>query len=271
MKMSTSKEHKHNTKSKDTEKITIVITTYNEADSIVDCIRSAKLLTSSIILIDTESHDDTVAKAKSEGVPTYSFPYSRYVEPVRAFAIAQVQTEWAFILDADERITQVLADKIKQAILDPSFTHYAIARKNIFAGKKWLTHGGWYPDYVLRLISKKHFLGWPETIHSTPKIAGQKGFIRSPLEHYFHPNLENMVAKTALYEDIESQLLFEANKPVQVSTFFRKFFGELFRRLIKNRGYQDGAYGIIESIYQAYSKTLTYIFLYEKKQKSTSV
>jgi glycosyltransferase involved in cell wall biosynthesis len=222
-------------------------------------------------LIDTESSDETVSKAKREKISVFTFPYSRYVEPVRAFAIAQVQTEWVFILDADERITAPLAEKIRQAIQDPEFSHYAIARKNIFAGKKWLTHGGWYPDYVLRLISKKHFLGWPKSIHSTPQIAGKKGFIRSPLEHYFHPNLENMVAKTALYEDIESQLLFEANKSVQVKTFFRKFFGELFRRLIKNRGYQDGTYGIIESIYQAYSKTLTYVFLYEKKQKSTSV
>ena len=74
-----------------------------------------------------------------------------------------------------------------------------------------------------------------------------------------------MVEKTLLFEDIESDLLYEANKKVTIFTFFRKFLGELYRRLIKHPGFMDGTVGIIECIYQAYSKTITYLFLYEKK------
>jgi hypothetical protein len=77
-----------------------------------------------------------------------------------------------------------------------------------------------------------------------------------------------MAYKTTIYENIEANLLFSAKRKVNTSLFFRKYFGELYRRLIKNMGFKDGTYGIIESLYQAFSKTITYLFLYEKYQKN---
>jgi len=80
-----------------------------------------------------------------------------------------------------------------------------------------------------------------------------------------------MVEKTIIFEDIESSLLFKASKKVKTSTFFRKFLGELYRRLIRSFGFLDGEIGIIESIYQAFSKTITYIYLYEKSRTIRSL
>ena len=84
-------------------------------------------------------------------------------------------------------------------------------------------------------------------------------------KHLFHGDLEQMVQKTTVYEAIEADLLFKANRPASTVIFFRKFIGELYRRMYKNKGYADGDLGVIESIYQAFSKTITYLFLYEKK------
>jgi hypothetical protein len=83
--------------------------------------------------------------------------------------------------------------------------------------------------------------------------------------------MTKMVTKTATFEDVESDLLYNAHKNSNTPIFFRKYFGELNRRLIKGRGFLDGPLGIIESIYQAYSKTITYIMLYEKNKKSPSI
>lgn len=284
------------------KKITVLIQAYNEQDEIIDCIKSARLLSDRIIVIDTESADKTVVLAKENGAEVFSFPFARYVEPARNFGIEKVKTEWVFLLDADERITEKLAGEIvqilKQAMpagrqvqddvvgaqedtgnsqdetgnFQSDITHYKLRRKNIFAGKKWLQHGGWNAatDYQTRLIKKSGFKEWPQAIHSTPVVEGQAGLLNEPLLHYFHKNLETMVAKTIIYEDIESDLLFKANKPVSTSTFFRKFLGELYRRLFKWQGYRDGTLGIIESIYQAFSKTITYLFLFEKYHEKNS-
>ncbi|OGK23427.1 hypothetical protein A3C25_02035 [Candidatus Roizmanbacteria bacterium RIFCSPHIGHO2_02_FULL_38_11] len=265
--------------------ISIIIHTHNEEKNILSCIESAKLLSKKVVIIDMKSTDKTVDLAKKVGASVYLFPYSTYVEPAREFGIKKVSTGWVFLLDADERITSELAKEIKNLIkktgsveeersdgrTESVKTYYKIPRKNIFGNLKWLKHGGWWPDYQIRLINKKYFKSWSKEIHSTPIITGETGYLQNPITHYFHGDLESMVEKTIIFEDIESTLLFEGKKEVRTSTFFRKFLGELYRRLFRSLGFLDGNIGIIESIYQAFSKTITYIYLYEKSRTLRSL
>jgi len=262
--------------------ITVLIYTRNEEINITECIKSARLLSDQIIVIDMESNDRTIEIAKKLRANIISFPYLHYVEPARKFGIEKAATDWVFILDADERITPELAAEIGKIINLESriqnselaadnlkFAAYCVPRKNIFGKKKWLKHGGWWPDRQIRLINKKHFVDWPKEIHSTPRINGNRGYLKQPLLHYFHGDLASMVDKTLIFEKIESDLLYKADRSATTLTFFRKFSGELFRRLVKQAGFMDGKIGIIESIYQAFSKTVTYLFLYEKKNRRT--
>ncbi|NMB84220.1 glycosyltransferase family 2 protein [Candidatus Roizmanbacteria bacterium] len=248
--------------------ITAIIHTRNEEDNIASCVKSARLLTDKIIVIDMQSQDKTVDLAKKLGCELYSFPFVQYVEPARKFAIEKAKTDWIFILDGDERITPALATEIKITVKNRRYTYYKVPRKNIFNGStgKWLKHGGWWPDYQTRLISRSDFVDWPEQIHSTPKIKGDCGLLKQSLTHYFHGEISKMVDKTVVFEEIESELLFKAGRPAGTFIFFRKFFGELYRRLIGKIGFADGTAGIIESVYQAFSKTITYLYLYEKKK-----
>jgi glycosyltransferase involved in cell wall biosynthesis len=249
--------------------ISVIIHTYNEEKHIAECIQSALFLTQDVIVIDMFSNDDTVQLAKKMGTTIFLHPYTSYVEPSREFGISKATGTWIFLLDADERLTEKLCKTLKE-IIQPvaKETHYKVARKNIFGGKKWLQHGGWWPDSQMRFFKKEALIEWPKQIHSTPKFKGSLGYVDEPFLHMFHGDIKGMVEKTILYEGIESDLLYKANKPVSVSTFFRKFLAELYRRLIKKQGYRDGSLGILESMYQAFSKTITYILLYEKKKTS---
>lgn len=262
-----------------TNSVTVIIHTRNEEQHIKECITSARALTSNILVVDMKSTDKTVDIAESEEVKVVSFPFSHYVEPARAFGIEKAETKWVFILDADERMTTELASELQKIMKSTplisedtgsdSPTYYKVPRKNVFGKKKWLKHGGWWPDHQMRFINKLYFKSWPEQIHSTPDIAGKMGYLDNPIIHYFHGDVEKMVQKTMTFEQIESQLLFDAKRPVSTMTFFRKFLGELYRRLIMKAGFLDGPIGIIESLYQAYSKTITYLYLYEKKNSSS--
>jgi len=246
--------------------IGVAIFTYNEEKQIKEAIESAKLLSHSIAVIDMESTDKTVVIAKKEGATVYDLPHSVYVEPSREFGIQKTPGDWILILDADERITPELAAEIKSAISHKPFaiSYFRIPRKNLFGRKVWLKHGGWWPDTQIRLINKKAFKHWSKHIHSTPEIEGLEGVLKNPLLHYFHGDVALMVEKTTVFEDIESDLLAKAGKPAGTPTFFRKFIAELYRRLVRDRGFMDGRIGIMESVYQAYSKTITYLYLYEK-------
>lgn len=245
--------------------ISVLIHTRNEEDNIAESIKSVSLLTQNINIIDANSTDKTISIVKKLETKVFSFPRTEYVEQAREFGIKKVDSDWVLILDADERLTPELTEEIKSTI-KANYSHYKIPRKNIFGKIKWLKYGGWWPDYLIRLINKKYFKSWPKDIHSTPIVDGQCGDLQNPILHYFHGDLENMVEKTIIFENIESDLLYKAKKDSSTLIFFRKFFGELYRRLVKDLGLLDGEIGIIESIYQAFSKTITYLFLYEKSR-----
>ena len=251
-------------KSDNKDDICVVISLYNEEDVIEDCIQSAFKLTHNVIVVDTESIDNTVNIAKKIGVSVYSFPRSDIIEPSRNFAIKCAKTRWVYILDADERISDELVKEIQGAIIRDTFTHYSGPRLNIFAQKWPLKHGGWWPDPVIRLLRKDAFEEWPSQIHSSPKIKGEMGYLKSPLLHLSQGNMSEMVEKTVRFEDKESTLLRDAGKSVTTLTFFRKYIAEFYRRAIRDRGLLDGPSGLIASMYQAYSKTITYLMLYEK-------
>ncbi len=246
--------------------ISILIQTHNEEQNIGDCIESGRLLTNNILVTDSQSTDNTVLIAKDHGATVIPLPYLSYVEPIRKIGIDKAKTSWVLILDADERISIELASEIKEAISQTP-THYFVPRKNIFGKSKWLKHGGWWPDYQPRLIKKSHLVDWPNEIHSMPVFKGSPGKLINPLLHYSHGNFSHMVEKTTIFENTDADLLLKAGRKVNTLIFFRKFLGELFRRLIKKRGFLDGKIGIIESIYQAYSQTIKYLYLYEKKYR----
>ncbi len=247
--------------------ITVLIQTYNQERNIEECIKSAQLLTRDIVVIDLQSTDKTSSILRRNKVKTFKFQNFDYVEPVRNYGISKTTGKWVFVLDSDERITESLSKEIKKAIHNNKYTHYKIPRINYFARYKILKHGGWNPDYIIRLFNKKYFKDWPKEIHSTPIIKGNCGYLHNHIVHYRREKIEEAVCSTIIFEDVESELLYKAKKKVNTLIFFKKFFGELYRRLIKKLGFLDGEVGIIESIYQAFSKTITYLFLYEKNTK----
>ena len=287
------------------KRISAVIFAHNDQDKISNCISSILPLTKNIFLLDIGSTDKTSTIAEQLGIKVYKAKFVQYVELVREKGIKLADTQWVLLLDADETVSEELGREIKDIISGPvnrtnskfeirnskqiknsnfknskivsdfvlrasSFiSGYWIQRKNLFAGKKWLKHGGWWPDYQIRLINRDFFAAWPKQIHSTPIIKGECGYLINPIVHFFHGDFENMVNKTLIFEDIESDLLYKAGRTANQMTFVRKFLGEFYRRLFKNLGFLDGPIGIIEGIYQSFSKTITYLFLYEKKKNRT--
>lgn len=268
-----------NSKLKTADSISVIIYACNDERNIGRCIASAQLLSPNVILANIGSTDQTAEIAKRLGAQVVIMKQTKYVETVRMDGIRHSTTDWIFILDSDEVISPELACEITSVISAQSSavsnltsdnlqltTAYRVPRKNIFGKSKWLKHGGWWPDSQIRLIKRSELVDWPSIIHSTPQIKGTCATLKEPLMHYSHGDFSQMVKKTIKFEGVESDLLHQAGKKTSTITFFRKFFGELYRRLIKQKGFLDGKEGIAESIYQAYSKTVTYLMLYEKNR-----
>jgi len=250
-------------------KVSVNIIARNEEKNITDCLISARLLADEIVFVDMESEDKTVKIARKYTDKIYHYPLAGYVEPARKFGIEKCSGEWVFILDADERITPKLAREIKReiALAGDDIGAFAVPRANYNFGV-WLRHGGWWPDYQVRLIRKSHFVDWPAKIHSFPKIKGRIVNLQEPFNHFAITSIEQMVGRTIRYSQKEADLLKKAGIKSNVLTMIRKMLGEFYRRGIKKKGFLDGVPGAIQVIYQTFSVFITYARLWELQQRN---
>src|SRR3989344_5882103 len=223
--------------------ISVVIIAKNEEDKIQKATDSVKWA-NEIVLVDTGSTDRTKQIAKRSGAVVYEFAKGSYPD-WREFGAKKTKSQWLFYLDADEQCPPSLANEIKATLLSAKFPAYAIPRRNIILGAE-MKHGGWYPDYVLRLIKKENLKGYFGQVHEQPIIEGDVSKLQNPLLHNAHPTISAMVEKSNKWSAIEARLLYQSNHPPMVWwRFIRPPLQEVFTRLILKAGILDGTRGLI--------------------------
>ena len=130
-------------------------------------------------------------------------------------------------------------------------------------------HGGWYPDYVVRLFKKDKLIEWIGDLHEQPDYKGNLEYLNRPIIHYKENSLSEMVQKTNKWSEIEADLMFKADHPpMNILRFCSAMFREFYFRFIKNLAFLDGGEGIIFGIYQIYSRFISYAKLWELQIKS---
>ena len=210
--------------------------------------------------LDSVSWADEIVKVETTGLKG-SFADWRNLGAKKA------KNEWLFYVDSDETVTPKLKEMILQVIASNEFSAYAIPRRNIFLGHtmRW---GGWWPDFVVRLIKKDKLKGWNGALHEQPEIDGTVCHLKEPLMHESHRNLSEMVEKTNKWSEIEAKLLYDSGHPkMNIFRFFSAGFREVWYRGIIKLGFLDGTTGAVEIIYQTFSRLITYSKLWELQLK----
>jgi glycosyltransferase involved in cell wall biosynthesis len=251
------KEHKNS--------LTVVIITKNEESEIDDCIKSLSFA-DEIVVVDSESTDDTAKIARKNGATIIIHPFKDFSNQ-REVGLKHAKGAWILYIDADERVPAELAQEIKASIVSDRFGSYKIPRRNFFYKKyEW-------PGYesMQRLFQKSELVGWHGKVHESPRTKTDKvGLLKNPILHYTHKDLSSMVEKTNKWSEIESELIFATNHPqMQSWRFVRIMLTKFAESFFKQGGWKMGTVGFIESIYQAYSYFIVYAKLWER-QKNTN-
>lgn len=186
----------------------------------------------------------------------------------RNMAAKKAKSDWLFYVDADEEVSPALKEMILKVVGSNEFSAYAIPRRNIFLGHE-MHWGGWWPDFVIRLIKKDKLINWKGELHEQPEIIGTICHLKEPLIHVSHRNLTEMVEKTNKWSEIEAKLLYESSHPkMNVFRFFSAGLREFWYRGVIKLGFLDGTVGVIEIIYQTFSRLITYSKLWELQLKN---
>lgn len=253
-------------------KLSVVILAKNEEKFIGACIKSIKSFADEIIVVDDFSADKTAEICENLGAKVFRRALNGNWGEQKNFAIAQAKFDWIFLIDADERVTPELAEEIKKILAadDKNFA-YRCARLSYFWGKP-LKHGGWFPDYVTRLLPKKgtHVEG---VVHE--KICHQcaeKDFDEKKyLVHYPYRDWEHYFNKFNVYTTLAAKKLHEAGKSANFFDMIAHPFWAAFRMYFLRGGFLDGAIGFILAGFHYFYTMAKYVKLYYIEKENRHV
>lgn len=244
--------------------ITVIIHTKNESRNIEGCIRSARKLSKDILVVDMQSTDDTVARAKGMGVACMSVKNYDYVEPARKLAIAQATGPWIFVLDADERLTPDLVKMLKKHVQTREEEIVEIPRKNIIL-KHWMKHTAWWPDCQTRFF-KKGKLTWGNGIHLAPKFTGKRRTL--PAQEKYAIVHQNFTSVAELQEKLLRYASKEPRERIKDMKSVKDVYGiinhDFYWRFIEKEGFKDGIHGYVMSEWMRFYRFMIFMNQWEK-------
>lgn len=236
--------------------ISVVLAVYNEEENLKDCLNSVKDLAEEIVIVDGGSTDNTVEIAKSFGaevIQTRNFPVFHINKNK---AIDAASGDWVLQLDADELVSNELAEEIKAVTSSESDTNgYWIPRKNFFLGR-FLKKGGQYPDYTLRLYKKGKGRLPGKDVHEQAEVEGKVDYLKNDLLHIRDKTFSIYMERFNRYTDL---LASQIKNPNFFAYIFIKPGVWFLKAYIRHKGFMDGFPGFIFALFSSLRFPVAYL------------
>lgn len=242
--------------------LSLVVITLNEEKNLKRCLQSAPFV-SEIVVLDSGSTDKTKEVAESMGA---KFVYEKWrgFGGQKAYAVELASYDWVLSLDADEALSEDLQLEIQNNFIKfNEQTGYQIPRLSFHLGR-WIRHGGWHPDYQLRLFNRK-FSKWSLSDVHEKVISPNIDHLKHNILHWVFEDLGTQVQTNNKYSSLLAKGLIEKNKSVSGGKIIIKTIVKFVELYVFKKGFLDGVPGLIIAIGGAYSVSLKWSKLWEHK------
>ncbi|NQU13813.1 MAG: glycosyltransferase family 2 protein [Desulfobacteraceae bacterium] len=184
--------------------VSVAIITRDEEERLPACLKSAAFA-DEILVVDSGSQDKTVRIAKAFGCRVLSEEWRGYARQ-KQFAVDNCSNDWVMVLDADERILEETAEKIREILDDPEhlFSAYSFLRKNYFHDR-WIRHCGWWPDRVVRLVDRRKGQLSEQVVHERWISHGAVKELDVAIEHYSFGSYSDLIHKMETYSALAAR------------------------------------------------------------------
>ncbi|RED99518.1 glycosyltransferase family 2 protein [Marinoscillum furvescens] len=248
--------------------LSVVVITHNEELRLEACLQSVAGLSDELIVVDSFSTDDTKNIALRHGAIVFEHAYKGQVEQ-KQFALTKTSHQHVLALDADEQLTEELIQSIarekKQGF--PAGV-YEMNRITYYAGT-WIKHGGWYPDWKLRLWNKSKAKWGGRNPHDQvfPKEIKEVKRLQGHLLHYGFETIAEHKQRITNYAEIGAEALYAEGKSSSILRGVLSALIKGIRDYIFRGGFRDGKSGWLIAWYSMKGKYLKYKKLYELNKR----
>jgi glycosyltransferase involved in cell wall biosynthesis len=272
--------------------VSVIVPVRNEAKNLPRCLESLRHF-AEVYVVDSQSTDETVEIARTSGAKVVQFHYRGGWPKKRQWAMdtLPLACDWVLLIDADEVVTEALADEIRRAVEDPRYRGYYLALRMYFLGRQLRFCGARFWKLSLfrrgmgrfecRLLEQDESMADME-IHEHVVVDGPTSYLKEPLTHHNEDSLSRYIRKHDEYSNWESQVLLRREGPDDLPPALfgsqaqqrrwlkKKFFAApgssvllfLYRYLLR-LGFLDGIPGLIYCGFQAVQMFHTKSKIYE--------
>jgi glycosyltransferase involved in cell wall biosynthesis len=208
-----------------------------------------------IVVVDCGSTDGTVELAWRFGAKVIQQDWLGFGQQ-KNFAIERCTGEWVLSLDADEEVSETLAQEIERLLAGtPAVDAYYLPRRNFFLGR-WIRYGGYYPDQKLRLFRKGTASFEESAVHETVQYSGATHTLHGDLIHHAYPTLENYIEHMNRYSTLgATQAAVRGKTSESLAAFFWNALlnpvATFFYNYILRLGFLDGREGLLLHLYHS--------------------
>ena len=228
-------------------KISACLITLNEERNLPRCLKSVAPLADEILVVDSGSTDATGKIAGQFNARVIFQDWLGYVGQ-KNFALDQARHDWILSIDADEEISPELAAAVARVKADPASEMpgaprgYRVSRLVFYRGR-WIRHGDWYPDRLVRLFRRDQARFSGGHVHEKLELPGEHPILPGHLHHFTYENAADRSARCEKYAALWAKSAREqrrVSRPWSPPLHALARFGKGY--LLKG-GFLDGAVG----------------------------
>jgi len=220
--------------------LTVAIIALNASAQIGPCLASVGFA-DEILVVDSGSTDATAEVAHRFGARVELKEWLGFGRQ-KQHAVSIARNDWVLCLDVDERVTDRLAQSIREAIASPRYRAWRMARRNRFLGR-WLAHGEGYPDWTVRLFHRAHASWSSDEVHEAVLTTVEVGRLEGDLLHDSAEDVATYMTKQNRYTTLHAEALY--NQGVRAG-YWRLLLSPLARFVkfyVMRLGFLDGGPG----------------------------
>lgn len=246
-------------------KVTAVVLTRNNKDSLPDCLESLDFC-DEIILIDDFSKDTTARIARIYGAIVYKRKLSNDYAAQRNYALVKAKNDWVLFIDSDEAVTAELADEIKSLSKNEKTVGYLIPRSDRFLGKN-LIGGEAGKIYLLRL-GKRDSGKWRRGVHEHWDIKGMTKKLKGKIAHNPHKKLATFVEKINVYSQLHAKENEKEGKRSSLMKIVSYPAFKFFLNFVFKGGYRDSTHGFVHAVLMSFHSFLSWSALWLNQRQN---
>ncbi len=240
--------------------LSVILITKNEEKNIRECLDSVSWA-DEIIVVDSGSVDRTLEICREYTKQIFVNKNWKGFGYQKRIALGKATKEWVLSIDADERVSPALRSEIELVIGTGNCSAYSIPRQAFFLGRE-MRHGGWWPDYVLRLFKRDVGCFSDDIVHEQVIVDEPVMKLKNPLIHYSYIGLDQLMGKMNSYSSAGAEKLSACGKNSHLLKALVKGFWAFFRAYIIRVGVLDGQEGLIAAISKGEETYYKYLKLY---------